>query len=254
MSVKSLAVSQTGKVREHNEDAVFVDDKSGLWLVADGMGGHACGEVASALAAETVSRSMADGVGLSEAIELAHRSILEQSKLHPEQQGMGTTIVAAQLLRAGFKIVWVGDSRAYLFNGKPKTRKLGQISADHTFVQDMVYREVLTAEEAINHPQGNLINRSLGMTEGRFKVDSIKVKPETPGYLLLCSDGVSDYISDQQLQSSFEQAQSLEVISDAISDAVLKTEAADNFSFVLIEFHVDGLAKFRNKIFHRLNK
>ena len=244
LPVKSLAVSQTGKIREHNEDAVFVDDQSGLWLVADGMGGHACGEVASALAAETVSSSMADGVGLSEAIELAHHSILEQSKLHTEQQGMGTTIVAAKSLKAGFDIAWVGDSRAYLFNGK-----LRQLSTDHTFVQDMVYREVLTADEAINHPQGNLINRSLGMTEGRFKVDSVKVKPEIMGYLLLCSDGVSDYISDQQLQFSFEQAQTLVEIAGAISDAVLKTEAADNFSFVIIAFQLNKLTKWRNKLF-----
>ena len=247
--VKSIVVSQNGKVRQHNEDAVFVDDQSGLWLVADGMGGHACGEVASALAAESVSKSVAKGEGLGDAIKQAHLAIVEQAKSNTEQQGMGTTIVVAQSLKTGFKIAWVGDSRAYLFNGKPGTGKLRQISTDHTFVQDMVCREVLTAEEAINHPQGNLINRSLGMTEGRFKVDTIKVKPETLGYLLLCSDGVSDYISYQQLQTSFEQAKTLEDIADAISEAVLDTDAADNFSFVIIAFELNKLTKWRNRLF-----
>lgn len=249
LPVKSLAVSQTGKRREHNEDAVFVDEQSGLWLVADGMGGHACGEVASVLATEIVSTSTAKGTELGEAINHAHLSILEQAQTQPEQQGMGTTIVAAQSLKTGFKIAWVGDSRAYMFNGTPKTGKLRQITTDHTFVQDMVYREVLTTEEAVNHPRGNLINRSLGMVKGRFKVDSVKVYPETTGHLLLCSDGVSDYLSQQQIQTPFEQAKTLQEIADAISIAVLNTEAADNFSFILVAFEINGLTKWRNKLF-----
>ena len=249
VTVSSVSISQVGKIREHNEDAIFTDDGNGLWIVADGMGGHACGEVASQLAITTLVKQLKQKTSLSVAIEHAHQTILKQEENHPEQQGMGTTLVAAQLTSTGFNIGWAGDSRAYCFNGVGKHNQLKQITMDHSFVQDMVFREVLTPEEASVHPKNNLINRSLGMTDKKFKADIIQLKPVKKGCLLLCSDGVSDYISHTELEAIFKATDILTDKADAITKAVLNTEAADNFSFVLLEFEVGGLAKLRNKIF-----
>jgi protein phosphatase len=244
--IKSVAVSQIGKVREHNEDAILADEAKGLWIVADGMGGHACGEVASQLAIDVVADKASDGEKLVDAISSAHEAILEQAGNNPEQQGMGTTIVAAALSGTGFNIAWVGDSRAYLFNPEQDEVSFRQLSVDHSFVQDMVERQVLTAEEAIDHPQSNLINRSLGMA-GRFLgVDDITLYPKNSGILFLCSDGVTDYISSEQLESQFNNNESIEDISEGITEAVLNSEAADNFSYILISFEINKLTKIRN--------
>lgn len=245
MLIKSVAVSQVGKVREHNEDTVYVDNERGLWIVADGMGGHACGEVASQLAIEVVSNSVSEGAKLINTVSSAHQAILDQTKAQPEQKGMGTTLVAATGVNGGFNLAWVGDSRAYLFN---EENNLKQITIDHSFVQDMVERKVLTAEEAIGHPQSNLISRSLGMLGRGFGVDEVNVYPKSSGLLFLCSDGVTDYLPYEQLQPLFKKPKPLQDIADSICNSILETEAADNFSFILISFEINGLAKWHNKL------
>ena len=242
MIIKSISISQTGKVRDHNEDSLYIDDKLGLWLIADGMGGHACGEVASDLAIKTITEETKQKP-LNLAIKKAHHHILEQGQKKTKQKGMGTTIVAAQAIKTGFKIAWVGDSRAYLF-----AAELEQITIDHTFVQDLVRREVLTQEEAANHPQRNLIVRSLGMEQGTFYVEEITIKPKMSGYLLLCSDGVTDYLADDQLHALFKQSLSLKDMATQLAAAVLETDAGDNFSFVIIDFKLKWPTKWFNKL------
>ena len=241
LTIESIAVSQVGKVREHNEDSLHVDDTNGLWLVADGMGGHASGEVASDIAVTVIPDKIKAKGTLSEAITFAHQTILLQGQQHPEQKGMGTTIVAAQSLTNGFNIAWVGDSRIYCFDNKLK-----QLTIDHTFVQDMIYREVLTPEEAENHPNSNLINRCMGMENKRFSVDSKKILPKHDGYLLLCSDGVSDYVSASELALIFKKNKSLQNIASSLENAVLNSDAADNFSFIILKYKASFLLKLLN--------
>ncbi|MGX5174005.1 PP2C family protein-serine/threonine phosphatase [Aliikangiella sp. IMCC44653] len=242
--IKTISVTHIGKVRDHNEDAVLCDNQSGLWIVADGMGGHASGEVASSLAIETVKNKLQAGADLKESIKTAHSEILSQGENNPEQKGMGTTIVAAHLKKDGFKIGWVGDSRAYIFG-----KKLEQLTFDHSFVQDMVFREVLTPEEAEVHPKRNLINRSLGIVNATLKVDTIDFKPKSSGVLFLCSDGVSDYVDSRALSEVFLESKSLEQLKNNISRSVMDTEAGDNFSFILIEFKVSKRLFIKNNLF-----
>ena len=240
LAIESIALSCVGKVREHNEDSTYLDD-NGLWLVADGMGGHASGEVASNIAVSTIPNRIQANEPLTDAIMFAHQAILQQGQQNAEQSGMGTTLVAAQLTANGFKLAWVGDSRIYCFD-----RKLTQLTVDHTFVQDMVYREVLTLAEAQNHANSNLINRCLGIENNRFKVDSKKIFPLRDGYLFLCSDGVSDYLSAIELTKIFKNAKSLQGIADAIKEGVLATEAGDNFSFIVLKYKLSFWTKVKN--------
>ncbi len=242
--IVAQAITHVGKVRDHNEDAFAVKPELGLYLVADGMGGHAAGEVASALAVTSVTEQVAAGQPLAEAVQAAHQAIIEQGQQNPEQQGMGTTIVAVQVAGNQLHMAWVGDSRIY----QMKQGQLTQLSVDHSFVQDMVMREVLTEEEARVHPKAGLLRQALGRTDlERIKVDTLTMVMDHSASLLLCSDGISDTLSRQQLEQALvlgkRQSASTTpqaVISSqlqAIERAVLDTHADDNFTALLINYH-----------------
>ncbi|GIX35631.1 MAG: hypothetical protein KatS3mg126_1410 [Lysobacteraceae bacterium] len=140
-------LSHVGLRREHNEDTYYGDAELGLWLVADGMGGHEFGEVASALAREAIVREVRAGKPLAEAIRAADQEIHRQSQRRSEGLPMGTTIAAARVFGDRFEVGWVGDSRAYLWDGA-----LRQVSQDHSYVQELIEQGAITPEQARSHP------------------------------------------------------------------------------------------------------
>jgi len=236
IKVSSLSVSQRGKVRSHNEDALYSDDQVGIWLVADGMGGHSSGEVASAIATEEIYNSLKNGLKLDHAIIAAHQIIRTQGQQSLEQEGMGTTIVAVKLEDNEFHVAWVGDSRIYNYH---LGRNLTQLSTDHSVVQDMIARKELTESEATTHKQRNLITQSLGMHRDELRVGQRTLRPTANGQLFLCTDGITDYLSTTSLHKLFDEAKSAEELVISVTDSVLNTEAGDNFSFILINYNVD---------------
>jgi len=238
---EAQSLSHVGKVRDHNEDALLVDDEHGLYIVADGMGGHAAGEVASALAVDVVSREVQAGNTLTQAVQCAHHAIVQQAEAKPEQKGMGTTVVAVQQKALSLRLAWVGDSRIYRFTDNT----LEQLSIDHSFVQDMVLREVLTEEQARNHPDSSLLRQALGKADLLdVKVDSLSMPLNHTGILLLCSDGVSDMLSHAQLHTLFVSgADSLPRLNEALQEALLETPASDNFTYILLRYRPGGALK-----------
>jgi len=244
ISVESRCACELGKVRENNEDAIAFDDDSGYWIVADGMGGHVYGEVASQMAVEITAKSLSEGKTSKQAILAAHKAILERAETENDKFGMGTTIVVLTQSKKCFDVTWCGDSRAYLYDGA-----ITQLTYDHTLVQDMVFREILTEEEAAVHPKRNLVNSSLGMIKGNLRIDVENIAPTNDGYLLLCSDGVSDYVLQPALQQIFQENSTLDKIDEAIRSAVLTTEAADNFSYIIVRFGVNMTASLLNRLF-----
>jgi serine/threonine protein phosphatase PrpC len=249
-NTRSVALSEVGHVREHNEDAVFADDELGLWLVADGMGGHASGEVASRMAVEGISRRVAEGLSLPDAIQQAHQEIICAGEADTEHHGMGTTIVALQRQRLGFQLAWAGDSRAY---GIEPGGELTQLSYDHSFVQDMVFRGVLSEQEAETHEKKNLINQALGMSNlERLRIGELQLRPQQEGMYLLCSDGVSDMLSREQLSTIISTEKiAIETIANDLTEAVRATEASDNFSFILLHYQPGCLQRWGNRILNR---
>ncbi|MFL0797269.1 MAG: protein phosphatase 2C domain-containing protein [Cellvibrionaceae bacterium] len=232
-AINAVGSTHVGKVRQHNEDALLLDNQQGLYLVADGMGGHAAGEIASELAIATVHQQVKNGLTLTQAIQKAHHNILQQGQHNSQQQGMGTTIVALQTHRLCIELAWVGDSRIYRFNNN----SLEQLSVDHSFVQDMVLRDVLTEEQARNHPDASLLRQALGKPDlENVKVDSLKLPLDHNGCLLLCSDGVSDLLSRETLENIFKQANTLETLHADLQAAVLNTVADDNFTLILLAY------------------
>lgn len=243
-------VCESGHCRSNNEDSVHCGNK--LWLVADGMGGHNAGEVASAMAvaevASVASATVASASNLTNTIKTAHAAIVNCAENNPAYAGMGTTLAAVQQQRLGFIIAWVGDSRIY--HWQPNDGLL-RLSDDHSFVQDMIFKGVLNEDEARQHPKNGLINQALGMDMGvgrglRPGLLTFKARPQ--GTLLLCSDGVSDMLTDAEITAVFGMSDKPEQRAENLKQAVLATEARDNFSFILIDYQLTGLGRVLNKI------
>lgn len=182
-------------------------------------------------AVEQVYAALVRGDSLPASIERAHEAILERAQSDPALEGMGTTIVAA--LRHGSKIdlAWVGDSRIYAFTGE-----LIQLSSDHTFVQDLVQSGELSQEEADLHPQRNILRQALGQRQSQpLQVGMAQVNLEPRHRLLLCTDGVHDMLTAAGIADALRATRSSSDQLEALKEAVLQTDASDNFTAVIIE-------------------
>ena len=227
-------LSHVGLRREHNEDTYYGDGELGLWLVADGMGGHEFGEVASALARDTIVREVRAGRPLAQAIQAADEEIIKHSRRRAEALPMGTTIAAVRVHNDRFEISWVGDSRVYLWNGE-----LRQISQDHSYVQELIDQGAITAEQARNHPHRNVVTQALGVTEPQsLKVETITGEFKTGMQLLLCSDGLTEEVDDVSIAQVLSKRDlSAQECVDQLIVAALDGGGSDNVTVVVVRRH-----------------
>ena len=216
LQVRSSLLTDVGRVREHNEDSVLAVEckrdsligsvQTFLYVVADGMGGAEAGEVASAIAVETIRSYVEANLStsattdlsaiLQEALEGANSKIIEYQKVHTEAHGMGSTAVAALIKPPEAGVAWVGDSRAYICDGQG----LRQLSKDHSLVQRLIEIGQITPAEARNHEHKNVITRSLGARPtGPAGAESVFIRLRRGDRLLLCSDGLTTHVDDQQI-------------------------------------------------------
>lgn len=238
MRFEVVAITDVGLKREINQDSVLVDHDLGLYVVADGMGGHRGGEVASAMAVEAVQQFIRDHKGdiqrepqkwLVEAYREAsarihHRSTYES----PELMGMGTTMVGFFNVNDTAYIANVGDSRAYLF----RNPMLWQLTEDHSLVNEQVRAGVIQEDEAGNMVGRNVITRSVGF-EREVSADIIERKIEGQELYLLCSDGLSGMISNEKIADICKKGQLKEIGQKLINEAK-KAGGDDNVSVILI--------------------
>ncbi len=223
--------SHVGLRREHNEDTYYGDAALGLWLVADGMGGHEFGEVASAMARDTVVREVRQGRSLQDAIRTADEDIIGHSRRRAETLPMGTTVAAARLLDGRFEVAWVGDSRVYLWNGA-----LRQLSQDHSYVQELVDQGAITSEQARTHPHRNVVTQALGVTDpASLKVETIAGEFRPGMQLLLCSDGLTEEVDDAGIARIIARTDlSAQECVDQLIRAALDGGGSDNVTVVLV--------------------
>ena len=234
LALRYAARSDTGLIRAINEDSGYAGPR--LLVVADGVGGHAAGEVASSVAVASLSVLDDDSPGgdllgrLSSAVTIANKHLSDMVKGDPDLSGMGTTLTA--LLRAGarFGMVHVGDSRCYLL----RDEDLQQITKDHTFVQTLVDDGRITAEEADNHPQRNLITNSL---DGREDIDlDLSVRETRVGdRYLLCSDGLSGVVSEETLRDTLVREADTDVAVEQLVELALKGGGPDNITVIVAD-------------------
>lgn len=241
--VSYAARTDVGKLRQHNEDCYRVNEDLGLYVIADGMGGHASGEVASAIAVNTIEQQLAQGNSLPEAIEQAHLAIIKGVETGAGKPGMGTTVVAVQMHENDYNLAWVGDSRAYLWDGS-----LSQISKDHSLVQMLLDSGQINAAQARTHPRKHVIYQNLGSEEtGNLQISLKQGTLYKKQKLVLCSDGLSDEVADEEINLIISQAnsqgQSDEETVDKLVAAALNNGGSDNVSVLVISASEAALDK-----------
>ncbi|MEM1089616.1 MAG: Stp1/IreP family PP2C-type Ser/Thr phosphatase [Pseudomonadota bacterium] len=222
--------THVGLRREHNEDTYCAKPDLGLWLVADGMGGHDLGEVASAIARDTVVQEFSAGRTLSESVQAAAQHIVDQSRARQSAMPMGTTLVATRIQDHQFEVAWVGDSRVYLWNGELK-----QLTSDHSYVQELVDQGAISAEQAKTHPHRNVVTQALGVTDpASLSVDTVSGELKSGEMLLLCSDGLTEEVDDEYIAHVLGQNLAPQESVDHLILAALDHGGSDNVTVLLV--------------------
>lgn len=235
--------SHVGQVRQVNQDTLFVGD--GLFVVADGMGGHAGGEIASRLAVETMQAELGGDqatprvLDLVTAVQAANDRVWAESEQDPELAGMGTTVVAIGIVEEGGEvrvaIVNVGDSRAYRLSGGD----LDQISDDHSLVGELFREGRLTADEARAHPQKNIVTRAVGI-DRYVVVDEFQILPRTGDRYLLCSDGLTDELTEDDIASVLRTIEDPEAAAEDLVRRANEAGGRDNTTVIVVDVVDDG--------------
>jgi len=232
------AATDVGHARERNEDSFLAMPP--VYIVADGMGGHRGGNVASSLAMEVMSglASGGDWQRLAEQVRQANHAILERSRGDRSLQGMGTTITATYMDGDEVHFAHVGDSRAYLLRGGT----LSQITTDHTLVHEMVKRNQITEEEAEHHPQRSILTRALGVDDG-VEVDEFPLQVQPGDRILLCSDGLHAMVDDDVIKQVLEQEPDPQRAAERLVELANEAGGLDNITVVVMDYAAgDGFA------------
>ncbi|RKH57680.1 Stp1/IreP family PP2C-type Ser/Thr phosphatase [Corallococcus aberystwythensis] len=252
MRIEVAGSTHVGMKRNHNEDNYLVLTEENLVCVADGMGGHSSGEIASRIAVDELGEFFRmtskdqdatwpfkmdkqrnyDENRLSTGIKLANARIFERATVDTKYKGMGTTIVSVHFAESAAYVGHVGDSRVYFFRGGI----LQQVTEDHSLLNDYLKAKKLTPEEIENFPHKNVIVRALGMKE-QVQVDVTRVDPLENDVFLLCSDGLSGMISDAQMQDILSRTPELEKACGQLIDLANAAGGNDNVTCVLARWH-----------------
>ncbi len=234
MKVVVGAASDVGRARERNEDSYLAMPP--VYIVADGMGGHRGGNVASSLAMQVMSGLTNGGTSqmLPEQVRQANHAILERARGDRDLQGMGTTITATYVDDGTVHLAQVGDSRAYLL----RAGQFQQITTDHTLVHEMVKRQQITAEEAEHHPQRSILTRALGVDEP-VEVDVFDIPAQVGDRMLLCSDGLHSMVDDSVIQQILQSEPTPQAAADQLVTLANQAGGLDNITVIVLEF-ADG--------------
>jgi serine/threonine protein phosphatase PrpC len=265
--LRCVGLTDTGKVREHNEDTIAVDPDIGLLVLADGMGGYNAGEVASGIAVKTIVNQVKEQVeredmnvqdreaGLSrptiilrDAIQRANKIIYQTARTQPQCEGMGTTVVAALFFDNKITIAHVGDSR--LYRQKTGGEKIEQVTMDHSLLQELVDRGFYSPEEAQRAANKNYVTRALGV-EPNVDVEIQEVPVNKGEVFVLCSDGLSDMVEDEDIHLTINTfSANLDTVAKQLIQLANDNGGRDNVSVVMA--HVLDAFPARTKIFDKI--
>lgn len=244
--MKSFGMTDKGAVRRDNQDCFIIENRPkgncAVAVVCDGMGGAKAGDFASRLSAKTFVSSVYEALPtrlrftrgyeklLRDGCNAANGVVYEYSRFEPEYNGMGTTIVGGVITRHKAYLVNAGDSRAYHLRRK----KITQITRDHSYVQELLNSGAITAEEARTHPKKNIITRALGVDK-QLACDYFEVPLKIGDGILLCSDGLTNTVTDSEILKAYEAFGEPKQVCDMLMALALERGARDNVSVVLIK-------------------
>lgn len=224
------ADTHSGLARKRNEDCYGAYPELGLWLVADGVGGRTGGDIASSIVCTTMFECVSRGQSLLSAVEASHQAILSAVAAGRGAAGMGSTVVAVRVTEREFELCWVGDSRAYVWDGR-----LARLSRDHNHVSELLDRNEITREQAASHPQRHVITQSLGgFASAELVPGHLQAELRPDQYLLLCSDGLTDELSDSLIAHLLADHRTPRAQVDALMSAALDAGGHDNITAVVI--------------------
>lgn len=235
MVFKSSAITHVGMVRKLNEDAYAERSDIGVWVVADGMGGHAAGEVASKAVTDAIM-----GLGhannfdemhaaVRRSLKGANRQLLEQADNYEDERVPGATVVVLIIDGNQGAVVWCGDSRIY----RCSDQQLIQLTRDHSHVQELVDQGLIKAEDAESHSMANVITRAIGIVEA-VEIDSQLMEVEPDDKYLLCSDGLSRMVSDKEIEAIMTNKNSEEIVQSLLHTALVRG-ATDNVTIICVQ-------------------
>ena len=246
--MESYCITDVGRIRSINQDYVFASDTPvgklpNLFVVADGMGGHNAGDRASSYGVEVFLRSVRGERDknpiriIRRSIEKANTKVLEEAKSKEKYQGMGTTMVVATIVKDTLYVANVGDSRLYLIGDT-----IRQITRDHSLVEEMIRAGGITREEGRYHPDKNVITRAIGVEE-RVAIDFFDVQMKKDDTLLLCTDGLSNMLTDKEIERIIKEESSLRMAGKRLVEAANRNGGSDNITALLVRLRRNEVKK-----------
>ncbi|NNE38298.1 MAG: serine/threonine-protein phosphatase [Gammaproteobacteria bacterium] len=235
LSWSSHAITNVGKVRKHNEDSVLARPEIGLWVVADGMGGHAKGDVASQMIVESMKK-IHEGTTLAkfiddieDRIDEVNKKLVDIARESKKRVTIGSTVVMMHTYDKYCIYLWAGDSRLY----RLRDNKLSQVTTDHSQVEQYIEQGLISRSEAEVHPHGNMITRAVGATEDFYLDMDVQEMQKNDRYML-CSDGLTKHINDSEIEA-FMRNGSTEECCKYFIDVTLERGAGDNVTCIVID-------------------
>ena len=263
MTLQFAAQSNAGLIRSNNEDSFFVDGRLGLFIVADGMGGHSSGEVASKMAIDLIGSNFSamlrrqtqqqddrtqalfvdNNPRLSEpanhlvaSIRMANHFIFESAAKYPPNHGMGTTVVAMYARPDSYTLAWVGDSRIYLI----RHNHIQQLTTDHSLVQEQVTKGLISSDQAEKSEFKNILTRALGAA-ATVEVDAVEIPASDDDYILLCSDGLTRMLPDQAILDTILSVKKPKDICARLIELANEAGGRDNITAVMVSYKTGSL-------------
>ncbi|WP_086931474.1 PP2C family protein-serine/threonine phosphatase [Agarilytica rhodophyticola] len=229
------SATDVGLQRNNNEDSYLSCPELGLWVVADGMGGHAAGEVASDIVSQSIKEKIRQGNSLLDAIQFSHQQVLDAAADGRGSQGMGSTVVALLSRGQHYTISWVGDSRAYLWSPYSEPSFV-QMTTDHSYVQMLYQTGAISESELDTHPEKNIITQCLGSIElESVQVESKEGEWQKNEWIVLCSDGLSDAVPAHIIAQILHESKNVRVATQSLVESALSYGGKDNITVTIVE-------------------
>ncbi|MGO1367861.1 MAG: Stp1/IreP family PP2C-type Ser/Thr phosphatase [Senegalia sp. (in: firmicutes)] len=243
--MKYGACTDIGKKRKQNQDSYYINynDSLPVFVVADGMGGHNGGEIASKITVEVIKNNLEIYLEkvlegkfhiekfIRKTLELSNNEIYNTALKNKEYTGMGTTVTMGAILDGKVYIGHIGDSRAYII----RENSIERITEDHSLVAELVKKGTITEEEAINHPQKNLITRALG-TDKNPKIDIFEFELINEDVILLCTDGLTNMIKEEEIKNTINDSKDIQDVCNRLINIANENGGLDNSTAVIIKF------------------